>query len=122
MFLRCLDGGGGVLTIDEEKDYVLFKGIVDKDNPSEQPFYFYYKGKIVSLFLNGDEFVDKNTVRWKLLGISIPDSLNHNDVFEELRKAFTVYGCQGISEEEQEYWKKKYNFDENPNGSAIIDF
>ena len=109
------------LTIDEDKDYVLFKGIVDKDNPSEKPFYFYFKGEIVSMLLNGDEFVDKNTVKWKLLSINIPDSLNSDEVFEELRKAFAVYGCSGLSEETQERWKRKFN-DPNPNGFAVTDF
>lgn len=109
------------LTIDEDKDYVLFKGIVDKDNPSEKPFYFYFKGEIVSLLLNGDEFIDKNTVKWKLLSINIPDSLNSDEVFEELRKAFAVYGCSGLSEETQERWKCKFN-DPNPNGFAVTDF
>ena len=108
-------------TIDEEKDAVLLRGTPDKDNPSEKPFYFYFKGEIVSMLLNGDEFVDKNTVKWKLLSINIPDSLNSDEVFEELRKAFAVYGCSGLSEETQERWKRKFN-DPNPNGFAVTDF
>lgn len=108
-------------TIDEEKDYVLLKGTVDKDNPSEKPFFFYFKGEIVSLLLNCDEFVDKNTVKWKLLSINIPDSLNRDEVFEELRKAFAVYGISGMSEEMQKVFREKFG-EENPNGFAVTDF
>ena len=107
-------------TIDEEKDAVLLRGTSDKDNPSEKPFYFYFKGEIVSLLLNGDEFVDKNTVKWKLLSINIPGSLDRGEVFEELRKAFAVFGCSGMSEERQKYWRKAG--DPYPNGFAVTDF
>ena len=108
-------------TIDEEKDYVLLKGTVDKDNPSEKPFYFYFKGKIVRLFMNCDERVDDSTVKWKIVGFDIPDSLDRGEVFAELRKAFTVYGIHGWSKEMQENWTRDFG-DENPNGFAIADF
>ena len=110
----------GNLTIDEEKDYVLFEGVVDKDRPDEKPFYFYFKGEIVSLLLNGDEYVNDNTVKWKLLDINIPGSLDRGEVFEELRKALKVYGVNGWSKEIQEVWKRDGYKD--PNGFAIADF
>ena len=71
--------------------------------------------------MNGDEFVDKNTVKWKLLSINIPDSLNRDEVFEELRKAFAVYGISGMSEEMQKVFREKFG-EENPNGFAVTDF
>ena len=108
-------------TIDEEKDYVLLKGTVDKDNPSEKPFFFLYKEKTVRLYMNCDEYVDDSTVKWKIVGFDIPDSLDRGEVFAELRKAFTVYGVNGMSEERQEHWRKKYG-DSHPNGFAIADF
>ena len=108
-------------TIDEDKDAVLLKGTVDKDNPSEKPFFFLYKGEIVQLYMNGDEFVDKNTVKWKIVGFDIPDSLDRGEVFAELRKAFTVYGVNGMSEEEQKRWKVRYG-KSHPNGFAVTDF
>ena len=109
-----------VYTIDEGKDALLFRGVVDKDNPSEKPFYFYFKGEIVSLLLNGDEYVNDNTVKWKLLDINIPGSLDRGEVFEELRKALKVYGVNGWSKEIQEVWKRDGYKD--PNGFAIADF
>ena len=111
----------GSFTIDEDKDAVLLKGTVDKDNPSEKPFFFLYKGEIVQLYMNGDEYVDDSTVKWKIVGFDIPDSLDRGEVFAELRKAFTVYGVNGMSEERQEHWRKKYG-DSHPNGFAIADF
>ena len=108
-------------TIDEEKDAVLLDGTPDKDRPDEKPFYFYFKGKIVRLFMNCDEYVDDSTVKWKIVGFDIPDSLDRGEVFAELRKAFTVYGVNGMSEERQEHWRKKYG-DSHPNGFAIADF
>ena len=111
----------GSFTIDEDKDAVLLKGTVDKDNPSEKPFFFYFKGKIVRLFMNCDERVDDSTVKWKIVGFDIPDSLDRDEVFAELRKAFTVYGVNGMSEEEQKRWKVRYG-KSHPNGFAVTDF
>ena len=108
-------------TTDEKKNAILFRGFVDKDNPSEKPFFFYFKGKIVRLFMNCDERVDDSTVKWKIVGFDIPDSLDRDEVFAELRKAFTVYGVNGMSEEEQKRWKVRYG-KSHPNGFAVTDF
>ena len=109
-------------TIDEEKDAVLLRGTPDKDNPSEKPFYFYFKGEIVSMIMFISKVTDGNTVTWSMKSIDIPDSLDGDEVFEELRKAFKAYGWQGKTEEECERWKKRTGKDGNPNGIAIIDF
>ena len=53
----------GNLTIDEEKDYVLFEGVVDKDRPDEKPFYFYFKGEIVSLIMVTENSDTENMVK-----------------------------------------------------------
>ena len=111
----------GSFTIDEDKDAVLLKGTVDKDNPSEKPFFFLYKEKTVRLYMNCDEYVDDSTVKWKIVGFDIPDSLDRGEVFAELRKAFTVYGVNGMSEEEQKRWKVRYG-KSHPNGFAVTDF
>lgn len=108
-------------TIDEDKDYVLFKGTVDKDRPEEEPFYFYFKGEVIPMHMNCDEYVDEITVKWKIIDIDIPVSLNREEVLRELREAFTVYGAGGKSEEEQERDRKMFGFP-YPNGFAVTDF
>ena len=112
----------GNLTIDEEKDYVLFEGVVDKDRPDEKPFYFYFNGEIVSLIMVTENSDTENMVKWKIVGFDIPDSLDRGEVFAELRKAFTVYGVYGFSEKFKKLWKKRTGNDWDPNGTAIIDF
>lgn len=108
-------------TIDEEKDAVLFRGIVDRDRPEEKPFYFYYKGETIPMHMNCDERVDDITVKWKIIYIDIPASLNRDEVLSELREAFTVYGVAGKSEEEQERDRKMFGYP-YPNGFAVTDF
>ena len=108
-------------TIDEEKDAVLLDGTPDKDRPDEKPFYFYFNGEIVSLIMVTENSDTENMVKWKIVSFDIPDSLDRGEVFAELRKAFTVYGVNGMSEERQEHWRKKYG-DSHPNGFAIADF
>lgn len=109
------------LTIDEDKNTVLFKGRVDRDEPYEETFYFYYKGKVLDMTLNGQEFVDPNTRLWKLRYIYIPTQFEKDEVLGELREALKIYGCRGMCKEEQELWKRKFN-QENPNGFAVTDF
>ncbi len=107
-------------TIDEDKDYVLFKGTVDKDRPDEEPFYFYFKGEVIPMHMRS-EGIAENTVKWKFIDIDIPVSLNRDEVLSELREAFTVYGVRGLSEEWQERWRKMFGFP-YPNGFAVTDF
>lgn len=109
-------------TIDKEKDAILFKGgVVDRDNPQNEYFYFYYKGKITYLILNGREYVNHNTKKWKLVTISIPPGLRKDEVLKELREAIKVYGCNGMTPSEIQLYKSKFNKD-NPNGFAVADF
>ena len=65
---------------------------------------------------------DGNTVRWSMKSIDIPDSLDGDEVFEELRKAFKAYGWQGMTEKECVRWRERTGRDRNPNGTAIIGF
>ncbi len=109
-------------TIDEEKDAVLLDGTPDKDRPDEKPFYFYFKGEIVSLIMVTENSDTENMVKWKIVSFDIPDSLDRGEVFAELRKAFTVYGVYGFSEKFKKLWKKRTGNDWDPNGTAIIDF
>lgn len=108
-------------TIDKEKDAILFKCGVDRDNPKEEYFYFYYKGKIVDMILDGSEYANPNTIKWKLVTISIPQGLRRDEVLKELRKAVQVYGFYGLTPSEIQRWKEKFNKD-NPNGFAVADF
>lgn len=109
-------------TIDEEKDAVLLDGTPDKDRPDEKPFYFYFKDEIVSMIMFISKVTDGNTVTWSMKSIDIPDSLDGDEVFEELRKAFKAYGWQGMTEKECVRWRERTGRDRNPNGTAIIGF
>ena len=109
-------------TIDEEKDYVFFRGVVDRDRPDEQPFYFYFKGEIIPMIMFGENSDSENVIKWKLLDINIPNSLDRDEVFAELRKAVKVYGVHGFTEKFKKLWKKRTGNDWDPNGTAIIDF
>lgn len=109
------------LTINEEKDAVLLKGAVNRDEPYEATFYFYYKGKIFDMTLNGQEYLNHNTKIWKLRGISISSEFDKDEILSELREALKVYGYNGMCKEEQELWKRKFN-QEDPNGFAVTDF
>ena len=111
----------GNLTIDEEKDYVLFRGVVDKDRPDEQPFYFYCRGKVAQVVLKG-EYTDETTVKWKLVRISVPSGLAETEVLSELRKAMKVYGHRGHTEEFLESWRKYAGVEGKSRGAVIIDF
>ncbi len=107
-------------TIDEEKDAVLLKGTVDKDRPDEEPFYFLFKGEAIPMHMRS-KGIAENTVKWKIIDIDIPVSLNRDEVLSELREAFTVYGAEGMSEERQERERKMFGFP-YPNGFAVTDF
>ncbi len=111
----------GNFTIDEEKDYVLLKGTVDKDNPSEKPFYFYCRGKIAQVVLKG-EYTDETTVKWKLVRISVPSGLAETEVLSELRKAMKVYGHAGYTEKFWKRWEKRTGKKRQSGGAVIIDF
>ena len=111
----------GSFTIDEDKDAVLLKGTVDKDNPSEKPFYFYCRGKIAQVVLKG-EYTDETTVKWKLVRISVPSGLAETEVLSELRKAMKVYGHRGHTEEFLESWRKYAGIEGKSRGAVIIDF
>ncbi|MBR5773216.1 MAG: hypothetical protein IKY44_00045 [Clostridia bacterium] len=108
-------------TIDKEKNTILFHYITERDNPENEMFVFVYKDHVIKITLNGKEFVDKNTRKWKLIQISVPQGLNEEKVLNELREALTTYGCSGMPLEDIEIWKNKFNA-ESPNGLAIIDF
>ena len=111
-----------VFTIDEEKDTVLFKGVVDRDNPDDNPFYFYYKGKIIEMTLYVSKRIPPNTVVWSMRwGIVIPKEFDREEVLSEIREAVKAYGCSGMCKEDQELWKRKFK-QENPNGFALTDF
>lgn len=85
----------GAWTIDKEKDYILFNYYTDRDNPVDEYFAFVYKGRVIDMVLNGREFVDPYTRKWKITRISIPEDLNREEVLSELRKALKAYGCYG---------------------------
>lgn len=91
----------GIITIDKEKDYILFKFYTDKDNPGDEYFAFVYKAKVIEVILNGEEFVDPNTRKWKITSIYIPEDLDEEDVLAELRKAVVAYGCFGDPYDEE---------------------
>ena len=76
---------------------------------------------MIPMHMNCDEYVDEITVKWKIIDIDIPVSLNREEVLRELREAFTVYGAGGKSEEEQERDRKMFGFP-YPNGFAVTDF
>lgn len=107
-------------TIDEEKDAVLLRCIVDRDRPDEEPFYFLFKGEAIPMHMRS-KGIAENTVKWKIIDIDIPVSLNRDEVLSELREAFTVYGAEGMSEERQERERKMFGFP-YPNGFAVTDF
>lgn len=73
------------------------------------------------MILNGEEIIYPNTIVWKITSISIPSGLSREEVLCELRAALKVYGCSGMTEDEQELWRRKFN-QQNPNGFAITDF
>ncbi len=108
-------------TIDKEKDAVLLRGTVDRDNPGNRHFYFFYKGQVAQIILNDDEYINDDTVKWKLVSLSVPDGLSRVEVLDELRQAVVVFGQRGMSEEEQQRWTRKFN-DSQPNGFAVADF
>ena len=85
----------GVWTIDKEKDYILFKYYTDRDNPVDKYFAFVYKGRVIDMVLDGSEFVDSDTRKWKITRIFIPEDLNREEVLSELRKALMAYGATG---------------------------
>ena len=85
-----------IITIDKEKDYIFFKYYTDRDNPVDEYFAFVYKGKVIKMILNGEEFVDPNTEKWKITSIDIPKYMNKKHVLAELRKAVVAYGCTGL--------------------------
>lgn len=84
-----------IITIDKEKDYILFSYYTDRDNPVDEYFAFVYKGRVIKMILNGEEFVDPNTRKWKITSIYIPEDLDEEDVLTELRKAIVAYGSSG---------------------------
>ena len=85
----------GSITIDKEKDYILFKYRTDRDNPVDEYFAFVYKGRVIKMILNGEEWIDPNTIKWRITSIYIPEDLDKEDVLAELRKAVVAYGCFG---------------------------
>ena len=85
----------GKWTIDKEKDYILFKYYTDRDNPVDEYFAFVYKGRVIKMILDGSEFVDPDTRKWKITKIFIPEDLNREEVLFELRMAVMAYGCIG---------------------------
>lgn len=82
-------------TINREKNCILFKYQTDKENPADEYFIFVFEGRVIGMVLDGSEFVGAGTVKWKITQISIPEDLNRDRVFTELREALAVYGCFG---------------------------
>lgn len=82
-------------TINREKNCILFKYQTDKENPADEYFTFVFEGRVIDMVLDGSEFVGAGTVKWKITQISIPEDLNRDRVFAELREALAEYGCFG---------------------------
>ena len=83
------------VTIEKEKNYILFHDYTEIDEPVNEHFVFVYKNKVIRMVLNGSEFTDPNTVIWKITAINIPSDFTREEVLSELREALTVYGCFG---------------------------
>ena len=100
--LRTFDLGDGrektprKWTIDKEKDYIFFKDYTEIDEPVNQHFAFVYKGRVITMALDGSKYTENNVKIWKLFGINIPDDLDKIEVLEELKKAISAYGCHGM--------------------------
>ena len=60
--------------------------------------------------MDGEEFVEPDTRKWKLISTDIPSDLSETEVLAELRQAVEVYGCNGSC------------FKALPTGNAIADF
>ena len=82
-------------TIDKEKGYIFFEDYTEIDEPVNQHFVFGYKGRVITMILDGEEF-DENDIRiWKIAGITIPDEFSKEEVLDELRKVVVAYGFSG---------------------------
>lgn len=99
-----------VCTMDREKGYLLYNYFTDREDPRITYFIFIYKNKVIDMILDGEEFVDCETRKWKLISISIPKWVNKKKVLIELREAIKTYGCFGMT-------SKRFNC-----GKAVIDF
>ena len=82
-------------TRDRKKDAILFDYHTEREDPDRKYFYFQYKKQCVNIILDGREFVDPNTIKWKLVSIDVPKGLSKEEVLNELREAIEVYGCRG---------------------------
>ena len=83
------------VTIDRDKNFLLFHDYTEIDEPVNQHFVFVYKNQVITMVLDGSEFADPDTKIWKIRGIIIPDELSKEEVLSELREALKVYGCFG---------------------------
>lgn len=109
------------LTVDEDKDAVLFEGQTDRENPENLKFYFYYKGIITSFGVYRTVEKDEKTCVYHLRGMRVWGDLDEEEVLAEIREALKVYGWFGMPLERQEMYKRKFNR-QNPNGFAEVDF
>ncbi len=99
-----------IWTRDEEKNAILFPYWVGREDSEKKYFFFQYKGYDVKIILDGNEFVDPNTKKWKLVSLDVPKGMSKHEVLVELRQAIEVYGCNGSC------------FSVMPSGKAVADF
>lgn len=52
-------------------------------------------GEVIDMVLDGSEYVNPDTKKWKITKISIPKKLSREEVLFELKQALMVYGCNG---------------------------
>lgn len=83
-------------TINKEKDIKLFKYWNNIDDSAEKYFALVWKDAVIKVILRG-EFIEDNTIMWKLQGISIPYNcgLGEKEVLAELREALKAYAGFG---------------------------
>lgn len=85
----------GLVTINREKDCIFFKDYTEIDNPVNEHFVFVYKGKVINMVLNGENFTENDVRIWRITSIYIPEVLSREEVLDELSDALKGYGCFG---------------------------
>ena len=88
----------GRWTIDKERNIFLFHYWTNIDNPSEEYFAFFWKD-ICFKAVMWSTFIDDYTIKWNIMSLDQADhkekSINKQDVLNDLREAFMVYGVSG---------------------------
>lgn len=87
-------------TIDKERNIFMFDYWTDIDPPHMEYFAFYWNDicfKAVML----SSFIDDYTIKWNIMSLDQADhkekSINKQDVLNDLREAFMIYGVSGYS-------------------------